>query len=212
MWVYVIQGITYGFAAAVQPGPFQTYLISQTLNNGWRRTLPAALGPLLSDGPIIALVLLVLTQVPAWFVQSLQVAGGLFVLYLAFKALLAWRTFDTREMAAAQPPRQSVFKAALVNLLNPAPYIFWSLVTGPLLLTGWRASPANGVGLLAGFYMTLIACLAGIVVVFTNARRLGPGLTRAMVGLSAVALAGFGIYQLWLGTLARLPLAALLGR
>jgi threonine/homoserine/homoserine lactone efflux protein len=212
MWVYILQGTTYGFAAAVQPGPLQTYLISQTLNNGWRRTLPAALAPLLSDGPIIALVLLVLAQVPAWFVQFLQVAGGLFVLYLAFNAFQAWRKFDAQKIAAAHPPQQSVFRAALVNLLNPAPYIYWSLVTGPILLTGWRESPANGVGLLAGFYVTLVACLAGIVALFTNARRLGPGVTRAMVGISAVALAGFGIYQLWLGTLARLPLEALLKR
>jgi threonine/homoserine/homoserine lactone efflux protein len=36
MLLYLLQGITYGFAAAVQPGPLQTYLISQTLRNGWR--------------------------------------------------------------------------------------------------------------------------------------------------------------------------------
>ena len=51
--VYVIQGIGYGFAAAVQPGPFQTYVIAQTLNSAWRNTLPAAFAPLISDGPII---------------------------------------------------------------------------------------------------------------------------------------------------------------
>ena len=33
MVVYFLQGLTFGFAAAVQPGPFQTYLISQTVNN-----------------------------------------------------------------------------------------------------------------------------------------------------------------------------------
>ena len=35
MLSYLIFGITYAFAAAVQPGPFQTYIISQTLNRGW---------------------------------------------------------------------------------------------------------------------------------------------------------------------------------
>jgi len=62
MLVYVMQGIGYGFAAAVQPGPFQTYITAQTLSSGWRNTLPAALAPLISDGPIIALVLLVLIR------------------------------------------------------------------------------------------------------------------------------------------------------
>jgi threonine/homoserine/homoserine lactone efflux protein len=64
MWLYILQGIGYGLAAAAQPGPFQTYLISQALIKGWRRTVPAALAPLVSDGPIIALCLLVLSQLP----------------------------------------------------------------------------------------------------------------------------------------------------
>lgn len=66
MWLYLLQGIGYGFAAAAQPDPFQTYLISQTLLKGWKRTLPAAFAPLVSDGPIIALCLLVLSRVPLW--------------------------------------------------------------------------------------------------------------------------------------------------
>ena len=64
MLAYLLQGLGYGFAAAVQPGPFQTYVMSQALERGWRRALPAALAPLISDGPIIALTLLVLTRLP----------------------------------------------------------------------------------------------------------------------------------------------------
>jgi hypothetical protein len=36
-------------------------------------------------------------------------------------------------------------------------------------------------------------------VLFGAARRLGPQVTRWMVGFSAVALAGFGLYQIWQG-------------
>lgn len=46
MTTYLILGITYAFAAAMQPGPFQTYVIAQTLSRGWKRTLPAAFAPL----------------------------------------------------------------------------------------------------------------------------------------------------------------------
>ena len=56
MLKYLILGISFAFAAAVQPGPLQTYIISQTLKNGWRSTLPASFAPLLSDGPILILV------------------------------------------------------------------------------------------------------------------------------------------------------------
>jgi threonine/homoserine/homoserine lactone efflux protein len=197
MWIYVVQGITYGFAAGVQPGSFQTYLITQALRHGWRRTLPAIFAPLISDGPIITLVVLVLSQVPAGLVRGLQLAGGLFVLYLAVGAFKAWRTFSTQTSDAPPPVRGSVFRAALVNFLNPAPYLFWSLVTGPLLITGWRASPANAVGLLAGFYGAMLTSLFGILLLFTAARRFGPGVTRGLLGLSALGLAGFGFFQLW---------------
>jgi arginine exporter protein ArgO len=77
-WIYLLQGIGYGLAAASQPGPFQTYIISQTLTRGWKRTLPAAFAPLISDGPIIFVCLLVLSQVPAWWQRSLYIIGGLF--------------------------------------------------------------------------------------------------------------------------------------
>ncbi|MFT3891764.1 MAG: LysE family transporter [Anaerolineales bacterium] len=140
MWLYILQGIGYGFAAAVQPGPFQTYLISQTLTRGWKRTLPAALAPLISDGPIIALCLLVLSQVPLWFQKFLYIAGGLFILYLAYGAYKAWKEFDSSLPAPEAGTRQSVLKAALMNVLSPGPYIYWSLVTGPILLKG-GASP-----------------------------------------------------------------------
>jgi threonine/homoserine/homoserine lactone efflux protein len=209
MLAYVTQGIGYGLAAAAQPGPFQTYIISQTLNNGWRRTLPSALAPLISDGPIIALVLLVMSQVPDWLRQFLHIAGGLFTLYLAAGAFNAWRNDgakDANELTTIQPGRQSVLRAAMMNMLNPAPYIYWSLVTGPILLTGWQEAPAHGLGFLIGFYGSIVASLAGIILVFGTARRLGPKVNRGLLGIAAIALTCFGLHQLWLG------ISAYLGR
>jgi threonine/homoserine/homoserine lactone efflux protein len=39
---YLVRGVALGGTAAAQPGPFQAYLLSQTLANGWGRTLVAA--------------------------------------------------------------------------------------------------------------------------------------------------------------------------
>lgn len=91
-----------------------------------------------------------------------------------------------------------MLKAALVNLLNPGPWLAWSLVMGPLLLKAWDQSVAHGIAMLAGFYGIMVLCLMGIIIVFGVARQFGPRLTRALVGLSALALLGFGIYQIWL--------------
>jgi threonine/homoserine/homoserine lactone efflux protein len=199
MLSYIAQGFGYGFTAAVQPGPFQAYVLSQALNRGWRRALPMALAPLLSDGPIIGLVLLVLSQVPDQLQRFLYVASGLFILYLAWGAFKAWRTFDADAQLEGAPSQQSLLKAALMNMINPGPYIFWSLVTGPILLEGWREAPANGIGFLAGFYTAMTASLTALILLFGLAKHLGPKVNRILLGLSVIALTGFGLYQLTRG-------------
>jgi threonine/homoserine/homoserine lactone efflux protein len=190
----------YAFASAVQPGPFLAYLISQSLTHGWRRTLPAAFAPLLSDGPIIIVVLFILTRLPPTMLIYLRLAGGVFLLYLAYGAFRNWRTFRADVSPPASAKGQSVVQAALVNLLNPGPWLGWSLVMGPLLLKAWGESPAHGIAMLIGFYSVMVLSLMGIIIVFGVARRLGPRLTRGLVGLSALALLGFGVYQIWLAT------------
>jgi threonine/homoserine/homoserine lactone efflux protein len=199
MWLYILQGIVYGFAAGIQPGPLQTYIISQTLTKGWRRMLPAAFAPLISDGPIIATCLLVLSQVPLWLQRFLYIAGGLFVLYLAYGAFQTWKNFDPNLPSTEAGPQKNILKSAFVNILNPSPYIFWTLVTGPILLAAWRKTPAHGLGFLAGFYLTMILSLVTIILLFGTAHQLGPKVNRALLGISAIALFCFGFYQLWLG-------------
>lgn len=196
---YVLQGIVYGFSAAIQPGPFQTYLISQALSKGWKRTLPAALAPLVSDVPIIALCLFVISQIPVWFQRFLYIAGGLFILYLACNAYRSWRNFDSNFPTEEAQTHQSVLKAALMNALGPGPYIYWSLITGPILLAGWREAPIYGSGFLAGFYMISILGYAALIIIFSTAKKLGPKVNRTLLGFSAIALFCFGLYQLWLG-------------
>lgn len=199
MWVYLVQGIGFGFAAASQPGPFQTFLISQALTRGWKRALPGAFAPLLSDGPIILLSVLVLSQLPDWVQRIMNIAGGLFILYLAYGAFRSWRKYGETVARPESGEQQTIFKAALTNALAPGAYIFWMFVTGPILVQGWRETPAYGLAFLLGFYVTMIACLASIIIIFGVAATLGPRLNRALLGVSCVVLSSFGLYQLWLG-------------
>lgn len=198
MLTFLLQGLTLGFAAGAQPGPFQTYLISQTLSQGWRRAWIAAFAPLISDGPIVALALLVLSQVPDWFQRVLQIVGGLFVLYLAWGAYQAWKAFSPDTEAPQDGPR-SLLRAALMNALSPGPYLFWSLVIGPLIITAWRENPANAVFIVLAFYFAMIGLNFTIILLFGQAARFGNRVRKAMLGFSVLALVGFGSYQLWQG-------------
>lgn len=199
MFQYLIIGITFAFAAAVQPGPLQAFIISQTLAAGWRKTFWAAFSPLLSDGPIIAITILVLSQMPPVFVHILQLIGGLFLLYLAAAAFKSFKNYDPAAVTQNQSPPQTLLKATLVNLFNPNPYLSWSLIMGPLLLKGWHETPWNGIGLLIGFYATMVLCLLATVFLFSFAGNFGAKVNRILLGGSVLALGGFGLYALWSG-------------
>jgi hypothetical protein len=93
-------------------------------------------------------------------------------------------------------PKRHIGKAVVMNMLSPGPYIFWTLVAGPVLVAGWRESPAHGLAFLGGFYGSIVGGLAAIVLVFGLAARFGAGIKRHMLGISALALLVFGLYQL----------------
>ena len=103
MTTYLILGITYAFAAAMQPGPFQAFVISQTLSRGWKRTLPAAFAPVISDAPIILLTLFLLSQLRTDFLRFLHLGGGLFLLYLTWRSFQTWQHFNQTRKAADIP-------------------------------------------------------------------------------------------------------------
>src|SRR5215208_5207320 len=166
---------------------------------GWRKGLPAALAPLISDGPIITLCLLVLSRVPDWLQKFLYTAGGLFVMYLAYGAFRSWKSLDPRLPASETGARQSLLKAVITNVLGPGAYVFWTLVTGPILIAGWRETPLYGISFLLGFYITMISSLAAIIIVFGSARQLGTKVNRGLLAVSSIGLFGFGLHQLWLG-------------
>jgi len=195
---YLFFGITYAFACVVQPGPFQAFLFSESIKNGWRKTIPLVFAPLLSDVPVIILVLLVLTNVPHEVLLTLQIVGGVFLMYLAFNAYQAWRTF-TPNVTDDKTPQFTLFKAILVNLLNPNPYIAWSLVMGPFLIKGWNEAPVNSIVLLTGFYGSMVIYSIMLTGLFAAARNFGPRISRIAIGISVIAFAAFGLYQLWSG-------------
>lgn len=200
MLPYLTQGLILGGTAAVQPGPLLALLLTLVAQSGWRRALPATLAPLLSDVPIVALVLVILTQVPERVLSLLQVVGGFFLLYLAWGAWKSFRrTVDLAEIPGATDESgtaSGLTKAALTNALSPNPYLFWATIAGPIFLSGWNQTPANGIAFLLGFYLALVGGFALFVLLFATAGRIEPCLNRAFIGVSAAALALFALYQL----------------
>jgi threonine/homoserine/homoserine lactone efflux protein len=51
----------------------------------------------------------------------------LFVLYLAYGSYKSWKNLDLDQLYRETEIQQNLLQAALLNALNPNPYIFWSL-------------------------------------------------------------------------------------
>jgi threonine/homoserine/homoserine lactone efflux protein len=191
MLTYFLQGAALGFAAAITPGAFQTYLISESLSGGWRRGAPVAFAPLISDLPIILFSLFVLSQIPESFLRLISVAGGVFALYLAWGLWGNWRKGANLQETATERSEGSLRRGVIANFLTPGPYLFWALVSGPILLTALRQSIAFGGAFLLGFYGILILSLLGIALVFSQARRLGPRVVHILLLVSILILVVF---------------------
>jgi threonine/homoserine/homoserine lactone efflux protein len=187
--------VGFAFAAGVQPGPLQAFLLAQVAARGWARTLPAACAPLLSDGPIAIAVLLVLKRLPSGMERVLRGAGGLLLLWLAWSAFREWRAGRQSRPATGGTPG-TLLQAVLVNLLNPNPYLGWTLVLGPLVLKAWQQSAAGAVVIVAAFYVTIVTMLALNVLAFGLLRSLGPRVARGLILASAIMLSALGAYQL----------------
>jgi threonine/homoserine/homoserine lactone efflux protein len=196
---FFLQGAALGFSAAATPGSLQTLLISETLLGGFKRGARITLAPLITDAPIIIAVLFVLQRVPPIVLQILSLAGGVFVLYLAWSLFKQWRqgTAIKVNVEGAQPIGwRGLWRASIVNWLNPNPYIFWTLVGGPTLIAALNQSIAYGVAFLVGMYGVFIGSMLIIVAVFHFARSLGPRVVRGLLLISIGVLAIFGVLLL----------------
>ncbi len=196
------QGAALGFTAAATPGSLQTLLISETLLGGFKRGARITLAPLITDAPIIVAVLLILNQVSSMARRVLSIAGGVFVMYLAWSLLKQWQhgTQVTTDIEGAQSIGwKGLWRASIVNWLNPNPYIFWTLVGGPTLTAALNQSAAHGAAFLVGMYGVFLGGMLIIVAVFHFARHLGPQVVRGLLLISIGVLAIFGVLLLTRG-------------
>ena len=155
---FLTQGFVFGLYAAVLPGPMQAFLLSQIIRSGWKHTLPLALIPLGSDGPVMLSLFFLLSQLPLWFTHGLRIIGGFYILYLAWDAYRTTKKVqDISVSSLSHSKLQSTFlKGVIMNLLNPNVYIFWATIGVPTILTGWQITPLYGIAFGLGFYITMV--------------------------------------------------------
>ena len=175
--------------------------ISTTLRRGLRAGLAVACGPLVSDALIIALSVTVVSQLPSRALDILSLVGGVVIAAFGLETLWSARTADVTTMREVQPPpsrgrlaslaSQPLAQATVINLLNPAPWIFWITAGSALLLSFWDRSPALAVGYLVAFYVGLVGSKALVVLGIAAGRhRLSTRAYRLILASAGVLLLG----------------------
>lgn len=195
---FLTQGIVFGLYAAFLPGPMQAFLLSQIIRSGWKRTLPLALIPLASDGPVMISLFFLLSQLPDWFTNVLRIIGGVFILYLAWDAYKTSRKKVDISVDNAPPNLQqtSFLKGVTMNLLNPNVYIFWATIGVPTILTGWQISPWHGISFALGFYATMIPMTMLWIVLLGTVGYLKPSVQRIISWVIVVLLVIVGFLMI----------------
>lgn len=193
----VLPAISLGLSATSIPGPLQAYLLNITLNYGWRRGLLVILSPLITDGPIIFITVFVLQQVPDWAIQLIRFGGGILLLWIAWgawqqlKSGAQFTSNDTTVKKGTISPAKVLGTAAAMNVFSPGPYLFWSTVTGPLLLEALDISLWAGLAMLLGFYGTFLGGMAILVILFNRLGTIGTDVTRYILVITIGLLTWF---------------------
>lgn len=201
-------------------------IAEESVVSGFRAGVTAGLGALLADATFLALSLLgVVTIVrEATLIQGTMVGvGGVLMLYFAFDAAgeldQTFTTFEKGESEAGSDSdnrsnARGFRRAFVLALTNPYQIIFWLTVGVGLLtpgtvdvlaqtpyvggqLTGLlvvrTGEPTLLVGLFAGIAVWIVGFPATLVSAGKRIDRFAP----AVAGLSAVFLAGFGVFFLF---------------
>ena len=134
MYEYVISALIFGLTAGLKPGPLGIVIIQQTLEYGLKNGIRASFAPIITDGPIIIVVLMFLAYLKEieLFISSISVIGGIYLLWLSL------RIFRTKEINLSKPlgNSKSLATAIKVNFLSPYPYLFWLTVGGTYIAQG----------------------------------------------------------------------------
>lgn len=202
MVALILRGISIGFAAGVSPGPLQIFLIMQTLRQGARHGLWLTLAPLISDAPIVTIVLVLLGQANDNILNAISFVGGLFVLYIAWGlwhqirggfALPATETSqENAETSDLTSVHDNLRKAVVINALGPGAWLFWGTVSGPIVVSAWRETPQHALSFVMGFYITFLLTMAALVLLFHQARRLGAQAVNTGLWIGLVVMVLFG--------------------
>ncbi len=191
-------GIVLGLSAGIAPGPLMTLVISETLQHDVKAGIRVALAPVVTDLPIIALTLFVLSKLSDFhaILGTISIAGSLYILFMAYECIQANHCDIDYQKAAPK----SLRKGIVTNFLSPHPYLFWFSVGTPLIFKAWDLSIVAAIAFVGVFYLCLVGAKIGAAVLVGKSKSFIRGSTyRNTMRLLGLMLAILALTLFWDG-------------
>ena len=167
---YVWKAILLGIHAGISPGPITTMLITQSLLHGRKAGAKIAFVPILTDIPIVALVIPSLYFLSHRFgivIALISIVGACLLCHLGYESL----SVTASHFQKKNVPPMSLLRAIGINFFNPNLYIYWLTICGPLALSALRTS---GFAMMFFFIGTFFICITsaklGLALLFGSVR------------------------------------------
>ncbi len=194
----LLAALLLGLAGGMAPGPLHALILTTALQRGTRSAVRLAFAPLISDAlPVLASYFLARAMSDS-FARGLAVAGGIVVIVMG---ALSLRKRSEVEGEVGGSATRDYLKGALVNILNPHPWIFWLGAGAPLLKLAFDRGAVAGLMWLALFYIGLVGVKVVFAMVVGRGRgALGDRWLLRSIRVSALLMVGVGGWLIWLGT------------
>ena len=152
----LIAGVLLGAVEGFKPGPLQTLVITETLKRDWRAGFKVTLAPLVTDGPIILFCALIVSSLSNndQFFGIISFAGAIFLSYMAYDTFM----IDEVEISTESSDNSPFYRGIITNLLNPNPYVYWTLIGSPFLIRAFEKDTFLPLVFLFSFFFTFILC------------------------------------------------------
>jgi threonine/homoserine/homoserine lactone efflux protein len=209
----MLAGAAFGLALAAPPGPMNAIIAEESVVRGWRAGFSAGLGAMTADLLFFVLALggavTVVEQYPTVRAGMVTV-GGVLMLYFARDTV--------RNVQAVQTPDptetgRGFRKALVLGLSNPYQILFWVTVGAGLLtpgeldvfavvpilgdrLAGGEVVQTGSAALVVGLFGGIACWIVAFPALLVAGRRRTDAFAPAVAVLSAVVLAGFGVWFL----------------
>jgi len=190
--VFLSAGMALGTTAGFSPGPLLALLISQTIKHGPKEGVKVAFAPMITDFPIllVSTYLLIRLSDTQWILGVLSILGGVFLVHLAYTMM---KTRGVEGTVDKEVP-YSFLKGAIVNALNPHPYLFWITVGAPTIIKGLAGGLIAPVVFVGSFFGCLVGSKVLLAVVVGKSRSFLTG--RAYLSIMRVLGIGLLVFAL----------------